>query len=110
MYLTISRFVIDDPQVVNSRIRLVVLLVALESGQRRHRQKMANKLSKGEGSCATSHNTSWAYLLRCVLGVEGFGCPPGGEKMTLRSVLVFPPLAMTLLNAMSWLEPFRQMG
>ena len=37
--------------------------------------KMADKLSKGEGSCTTYYNTSWAYLLRRVFGVEGFGCP-----------------------------------
>ena len=32
-------------------------------------EKMGNKLSKGEGSCVTYHNTSWAYLLYRVFGV-----------------------------------------
>ena len=68
-------------------------------------EKMANKLSKGEGSCTTYYNTSWAYLLRRVFGVEGFGCPQCGEVMMLRAVSVLPPLAMTLLRAMNWRGP-----
>ena len=46
--------------------------------KQRRLEKMADKLSKGEGCCTTYHNTSGAYLLRRV-----FGCPQGGEVMKL---------------------------
>ena len=37
----------------------------------------------------TNYNTSCAYLLRCVFGVEGFGYQQCGEVMMLRLCLCF---------------------
>ena len=88
-----------------SRWRKHVMPLYTKQMKQKRLEKMANKLSKGEGSCTTYYNTSWAYLLRRVFGVEGFGCPQCGEVMMLRAVSVLPPLAMTLLDAMNWRGP-----
>ena len=58
-------------------------------------------------SINTSHEpyVTTTYLLRRVCGVEGFGCPQGGEVMMLRAVSVLPPSVMTLLDAMNWRGP-----
>ena len=88
-----------------SRWRKHVMPLYTKQMKQKRLEKMANKLSKGEGSCTTYYNTSWAYLLYRVFGVEGFGCPQCGEEMMLRAVSVLPPLAMTLLRAMNWRGP-----
>ena len=68
-------------------------------------EKVANRLSKGEGSCTTYYQTNWAYLLRRVFDVEGFRYPHCGAMMNLCAVFVRPPLSMTLLDAMNWRSP-----
>ena len=88
-----------------SRWRKHVMPLYTKQMKQKRLEKMANKLSKGVGGCTTYYNTSWAYLLRRVFGVEGFGCPQCGEVMMLRAVSVLPPLAMTLLDAMNWRGP-----
>ena len=73
--------------------------------KQRRLEKMANKLSKGEGGSTKYHLTSWAYLLKRVFDVEGFACPQCGEGMILRAVFVRPPLSMTILASMNWRGP-----
>ena len=38
-------------------------------------EKVANRLSKGEGRSTKHHLTSWAYLLKRVFDVDGYACP-----------------------------------
>ena len=73
--------------------------------KKRRLEKMAKRLSKGDGRSTKHHRTNWAYLLKRVFDVDGYACPYCGEGMILRAVFVRSPLSMTLPDAMNWRSP-----
>ena len=59
------------------------------------------KRAQGRRGARTGRRWPWSDLLWHVFGVDGFRCPRCGERMVVRSVVIYPPATRRVLGGLA---------